>query len=236
MHACPSIRVVSQSIGMPKTPHKPAASARLQFLMSNVFTEHIFVPHTFYTYLHPTVQHQPPTRKQTKGGHNLNARTSITLITPTNGKQPSKQPNPNYHFQTTREHKTTPKTKPRPQAKERKARKPEMQTSGLTNTPLTKLLLIYILASSIALSIFDIKHLAPIHISPHFWVYDQFWRALLWQLAGFTNSTDALFAAMLVYHLRVVERAWGARKLAVCKSSNPTPFRPEGRIGLMKLN
>lgn len=91
-----------------------------------------------------------------------------------------------------------------------------MHTSGLTNTPLTKTLLIYTLASSIALSILDIKHFAPIHVSPHFWPYGQFWRALLWQVAGFTNSTEALFAAMLVYQSRVVERAWGARKLAVC--------------------
>lgn len=97
-----------------------------------------------------------------------------------------------------------------------------MHTSGLTNTPLTKTLLIYTLASSIALSILDIKHFAPIHVSPHFWPYGQFWRALLWQVAGFTNSTEALFAAMLVYHLRVVERAWGARKLAVCLFLIPT--------------
>ncbi|KAE8355857.1 hypothetical protein BDV28DRAFT_162401 [Aspergillus coremiiformis] len=89
-----------------------------------------------------------------------------------------------------------------------------MQTSGLTHTPLTKVLLIYTIASSIALSILDIKHLAPIHISPHFWVYGQFWRALIWQAVGFTNSTETLFAALLVYHLRVVERAWGTRKLA----------------------
>ncbi|KAJ5659762.1 hypothetical protein N7507_006213 [Penicillium longicatenatum] len=89
-----------------------------------------------------------------------------------------------------------------------------MLTSGFTNTPLTKFLLIYTIASSIALSIFDIKHLASIHVSPHFWPYAQFWRALFWQIAGFTNSTEALFAAMLVYHLRVVERAWGKRKMA----------------------
>ncbi|KAF3388704.1 DSC E3 ubiquitin ligase complex subunit 2 [Penicillium rolfsii] len=89
-----------------------------------------------------------------------------------------------------------------------------MLTSGLTNTPLTKFLLIYIIASSIALSIFDIKHLASIYISPHFWPYAQFWRALVWHVVGFTNSTEALFAAMLVYHLRVIERAWGKRKMA----------------------
>ncbi|KAJ5596729.1 hypothetical protein N7450_003187 [Penicillium hetheringtonii] len=89
-----------------------------------------------------------------------------------------------------------------------------MLTSGLTNTPLTKSLIIYIIASSIALSIFDIKHLASIYISPHIWPYAQFWRTLVWQVAGFANSTEALFTAMLVYHLRVVERAWGKRKMA----------------------
>ncbi|KAL4763004.1 protein dscB [Aspergillus foveolatus] len=89
-----------------------------------------------------------------------------------------------------------------------------MQTSGFTNTPLTKALLIYTIASSIALSIFDIKHLASIYISPHLFPYGQFWRCLVWQLAGFANSTEALFAALLVYHCRVVERGWGARKVA----------------------
>ncbi|KAJ5440898.1 hypothetical protein N7491_003304 [Penicillium cf. griseofulvum] len=89
-----------------------------------------------------------------------------------------------------------------------------MLTSGLTNAPLTKSLLIYTIASSIALSLFDIKYLAVIYVSPHFWPYAQFWRALVWHVAGFTNSTEALFAAMLVYHLRVVERAWGKRKMA----------------------
>ncbi|CAI7598520.1 unnamed protein product [Penicillium bialowiezense] len=88
-----------------------------------------------------------------------------------------------------------------------------MLTSGLTNTPITKFLLIYTIASAVALSIFDIKYLAVIYVSPHFWPYAQFWRALAWQV-GFTNSTEALFAAMLVYHMRVVERAWGKRKLA----------------------
>ncbi|KAL4976682.1 hypothetical protein BDW66DRAFT_159500 [Aspergillus desertorum] len=89
-----------------------------------------------------------------------------------------------------------------------------MQTSGFTNTPLTKALLIYTIASSIALSIFDIKHLVSIYISPHLFPYGQFWRCLVWQVVGFANSTEALFAALLVYHCRVVERGWGARKVA----------------------
>ena len=100
-------------------------------------------------------------------------------------------------------------------------RTPKMLTSGLTNTPLTKILIIYIIASSIALSILDVKHLASIHVSPHFWPYMQLWRAFAWQPAGFANSTEALFGAMLVYHLRVIERAWGKRKMAV---SSPTAF------------
>lgn len=97
-----------------------------------------------------------------------------------------------------------------------------MQTPNLTHTPLTRTLLIYTIASSALLSILDAKHLASIHISPHFWPYAQFWRSLIWQIAGFANSTEALFAALLVYHLRVVERAWGGRKVAV--SSFLLPF------------
>lgn len=95
-------------------------------------------------------------------------------------------------------------------------KKAEMFTPGLTNTPITKLFLIYIVTSSIALSILDLKHLAGIHISPHFWGYGQFWRAAVWQAAGFANSTETLFACVLIYHLRVIERAWGGRKLVVC--------------------
>ncbi|KAL2866540.1 protein dscB [Aspergillus lucknowensis] len=89
-----------------------------------------------------------------------------------------------------------------------------MQTSSLANTPLTKFLLIYTIVASIALSIFDVKHVPAIYVSPHFFPYGQFWRALIWQVAGFANSTEALFAALLVYRVRVVERAWGGRKMA----------------------
>ncbi|OJJ82222.1 protein dscB [Aspergillus glaucus CBS 516.65] len=88
-----------------------------------------------------------------------------------------------------------------------------MYTSGLTNTPITKNLLIYTIASSILLSILDSKHLVSIYVSPHLWQYGQFWRAWIWQVAGFANSTEALFAAVLVYHLRVIERGWGRKKL-----------------------
>lgn len=95
-----------------------------------------------------------------------------------------------------------------------------MYTSGLTNTPITKNLLIYTIASSVLLSILDSKHLVSIYVSPHLWQYGQFWRAGIWQVAGFANSTEALFAAVLVYHLRVVEWGWGRRKLLVRLDAN----------------
>lgn len=110
-----------------------------------------------------------------------------------------------------------------------------MHTPGLTNTPTTKLLLIYTLASSILLSILDAKHLASIHVSPHLWTYGQFWRCLLWQGAGFANSTEALFAAVLVYHCRVVERAWGSRKVVVC-FRHPFPSLPFSAPGEQPIN
>lgn len=90
-----------------------------------------------------------------------------------------------------------------------------MLSSGFTNAPVSKSLVIYIVASSIALSIFDVKHLANILVDVHLWRYGQFSRVLLWQVAGYANSTEVLFAAMLAYHMRVVERIWGPRKLAV---------------------
>lgn len=31
----------------------------------------------------------------------------------------------------------------------------------------------------------------------------------------YTNSTSLLFAAMSLYHLRIIERLWGSRKFAV---------------------
>ncbi|EEA20325.1 hypothetical protein TMatcc_000311 [Talaromyces marneffei ATCC 18224] len=89
-----------------------------------------------------------------------------------------------------------------------------MLSSGFANAIVSKSLVIYIVASSIALSIFDVKHLANILVDVHLWRYGQFSRVFLWQVAGYANSTEVLFAAMLAYHMRVVERIWGSRKLA----------------------
>ena len=90
-----------------------------------------------------------------------------------------------------------------------------MLTSGLTNAPVSKSFLVYTVVSSVTLAILDAKHLVSIHVAPHLWQYGQFWRALLWQIAGYSNSTETLFGALLVYQLRVVERVWGPRKVMV---------------------
>lgn len=129
------------------------------------------------------------------------------------GRSGPKIDNYNYVLRTNSQ---LPTTQTNPPGQRPRPRLSKMFTSGLTNTPITKHLLIYIIASSVLLSILDSKHLASIHVSPHLWQYGQFWRAVIWQVAGFANSTEALFAAVLVYHLRVVERAWGRRKLLVC--------------------
>ncbi|KAJ9656634.1 hypothetical protein H2201_008483 [Coniosporium apollinis] len=88
-----------------------------------------------------------------------------------------------------------------------------MLTSGFTNAPVSRFLVLYIVGASFLASITDSKYLIHIHVVPHLWVYRQFWRLLSWQ-ACYTNSTEVLFAAMTLYHLRVIERLWGSRKFA----------------------
>ena len=104
-----------------------------------------------------------------------------------------------------------------------------MLTSGLTNAPVSKSFLIYTVASSVALAILDAKHLVSIHVARHLWQYGQFWRALVWQVAGYSNSTEVLFGALLVYQLRVVERMWGSRKVMVRET---LPFSPRKNTDL----
>ncbi|KMP01577.1 hypothetical protein CIHG_05965 [Coccidioides immitis H538.4] len=77
-----------------------------------------------------------------------------------------------------------------------------MLASGFSNATLTKYTLVFIVSSSIAVSIADTKYLFYIQVVPHLWSYWQWWRVLIWQ------------ACMVLYNLRVVERLWGTRKLA----------------------
>ncbi|KGQ08601.1 UBA domain-containing protein 14 [Beauveria bassiana D1-5] len=84
----------------------------------------------------------------------------------------------------------------------------------LTNTPVTRSVVLGLVSASIAASLLDIKHYAYILINPHIVQYGQFWRLFTYQLC-YTNSAEVLFAAMSLYNLRTVERMWGSRKYAV---------------------
>ena len=85
---------------------------------------------------------------------------------------------------------------------------------SFTNAPVTRSLVLGLVASSIAASLFDIKHYFYIEIDRHILLYHQTWRVLIYQLC-YTNSSEVLFACMTLYQLRVVEHLWGSRKFAV---------------------
>lgn len=89
-----------------------------------------------------------------------------------------------------------------------------MLASGFTNAPVTRTLVLGVVLTSFLASITDTKYFIWIEIRPHLLDYWQLWRLLTWQLC-YTNSTEALFAAMTLYQLRVIERLWGSRKFAV---------------------
>ncbi|KAK0269947.1 hypothetical protein LTR35_014413 [Friedmanniomyces endolithicus] len=104
-----------------------------------------------------------------------------------------------------------------------------MLSSGFTNAPVTRSLLVAVVLSAFLTTITDTKYYLWIEVRPHLFDYHQFWRLLTWQFC-YTNSTEVLFAAMTLYQLRVIERLWGSRKFAVrylpttttTTSSNPT--------------
>lgn len=85
---------------------------------------------------------------------------------------------------------------------------------SFTNAPVTRGLVLGLVATSIAASLFDAKHYFYILVDPHILRYHQPWRALLYQLC-YTNSSEVLFASMTLYNMRLVERMWGSRKYAV---------------------
>lgn len=89
-----------------------------------------------------------------------------------------------------------------------------MLASGFTGTPVSRVLFFGIIACSLLASITDTKYLFYINVVPHLWRYKQFWRLLAWQTC-YTNSTELLFAAMSLYHMRIIERLWGSRKFVV---------------------
>ncbi|KAF2400946.1 hypothetical protein EJ06DRAFT_509928 [Trichodelitschia bisporula] len=88
-----------------------------------------------------------------------------------------------------------------------------MITSGFNSAPVSKVLVFWVVASSIVASITDTKYYFYIQIVPHLWGWGQYWRLLAWQTC-YTNSTEVLFAATTFYNLRIIERLWGSRKFA----------------------
>lgn len=88
---------------------------------------------------------------------------------------------------------------------------------SFTNAPVTRTLVYGLIGTSIAVSLLDIKHYFFILVDLHLWRFHQSWRALIYQLC-YTNSSEALFAAMTLYNLRCIERLWGSRKYAVSVS------------------
>ncbi|KAK0634934.1 hypothetical protein B0T17DRAFT_586592 [Bombardia bombarda] len=84
---------------------------------------------------------------------------------------------------------------------------------SFTNAPVTRTLVLGLVAASIAASLFDVKHYFYISVGTHIWQYHQPWRALIYQLC-YTNSSEVLFAAMTLYNLRSIEQLWGSRKYA----------------------
>lgn len=86
-------------------------------------------------------------------------------------------------------------------------------SSGLTSTPTTLVLLALLPTLSTLTSVLSLQHLLPLHPTPHLWPYLQLWRPLTFQLA-YPSSVSLLLASALIYHLRVLERIWGARKFA----------------------
>lgn len=84
---------------------------------------------------------------------------------------------------------------------------------SFTNAPVTRGLVLGLVATSVAASLFDAKHYFYILVDPHILRYHQPWRALTYQLC-YTNSSEVLFASMTLYNMRLIERMWGSRKYA----------------------
>lgn len=85
---------------------------------------------------------------------------------------------------------------------------------SFANAPVTRSLVIGLVILSIAASLLDVKQYFYIRVDTHFWRYRQFWRMFTYQLCC-TNSSEALFASITLYNMRILEQMWGSRKYAV---------------------
>lgn len=88
-----------------------------------------------------------------------------------------------------------------------------MLASGFANAPITKSLILCLISTSLVASIAELQYLLHIRPTPHLYPSLQLWRLCTWQIA-YTSSADLLFATLLLYQFRVLERLWGSRKFA----------------------
>ncbi|KAI7818113.1 hypothetical protein BC939DRAFT_464033 [Gamsiella multidivaricata] len=85
--------------------------------------------------------------------------------------------------------------------------------SGFYNAPTTKGMLLVVGGLSLLSSIFQIKTSLHLQLVPHLTTHHQFWRLITSHFA-FSTSTEVLFAGLIIYHLRVIERLFGPAKYA----------------------
>lgn len=127
-----------------------------------------------------------------------------------------------------------------------------MQASGFTNAPVTRVVLLVLVVTSILATATDTKHylplipsvhLLPASLAPYSSSYSssmshgtQYFRLATWQFA-YINSAELLFACLTLYNLRIIERLWGSRKfasfLALCALY--TAFVPPFLLSMLAL-
>ncbi|KAK9465163.1 hypothetical protein V1512DRAFT_266455 [Lipomyces arxii] len=85
--------------------------------------------------------------------------------------------------------------------------------AGFKNAPVTRALVAFIVGSSLVSSIVGIKHYLFLQLVPHVWGWGQWWRLFSWEFV-YLNESEVLFASLMLYNLRVIERLLGSRKFA----------------------
>lgn len=86
-----------------------------------------------------------------------------------------------------------------------------MQHPTLHHTPAISTLLLLLLLTTILTSLLSLRPFFHLQLHPHLLPQLQLSRIPLFQTT-YANSSELLFASLLLYHLRLVERAYGTRK------------------------
>lgn len=87
----------------------------------------------------------------------------------------------------------------------------KMQHPTFLSTPVTSTALLALLLATVLTSLLSLRPHLHLQLTPHLLQDHQFSRLLLFQTA-YTNSSELLFASLIIYHLRLLERAFGSRK------------------------